>query len=383
MEKLILFFQIVVLAAFTMVGCTETEFSQKPPRLVKQEVNSGKVDILFVVDNSGSMYVEQEKMARAFPQLVSGLDIAGLNYRIGITTTDVTSNVNPQKNLAGLGTGVLQDGRLIKFPNGKIYLDNSDQANGTIQNYFTRTVQRPETHACENAGFVESQCPSGDERGIYAALKTVDRNEGSFFRTGSHIAFIFLSDEDVRGRGLGTFQIPNYPNNLLPTRGDYPTTLIEYVRGRLGETHTMSAHAIVTNNQTCQNQQYHQGNNQYIEAHIGHFYMRMTNPAQPSMLNPGVTLNSVANGKLMPGTIGSICDSNYTAQAGNIKNAVNAASFRHVSSQDLECVPEPDTFEMESLPSGVSWNFSPTKLQVIFSPALQAHQKARFSYLCP
>ncbi|MCO5114537.1 MAG: VWA domain-containing protein [Bdellovibrionaceae bacterium] len=381
MEKLIVVFQIVVLAAIASVGCTETEFSQKPPRTVKQEVNSGKVDILFVVDNSGSMYVEQTKMAAAFPTLVHGLDIAGLDYRIGITTTDVTSSLNPQKSLGGLEKGALQDGRLIKFGNGKLYLDNTDYDNGNIQGLFASRIQRQETLDCEAAGFVESKCPSGDERGIYAALKTVDRNEGKFFRTGSHIAFIFLTDEDVRGKGLAAFNIPGYPSSLLPTRGDYPATLIEYVLGRLGDTHTMSAHAIVTDTAQCRSQQVGQNNNSYIDANIGYFYMEMTNPSSPARVSQE-TLSQIAKGKLMVGTVGSICSANYTTQAGNIKNVVNQASFRHVAVQDLECVPESGTFQMDYIPAGISWSFSASQNQIVFSPALQAHQKAKFSYLC-
>lgn len=382
MEKLLGVFQIMVLATLVLAGCSETEFSQKPPRTVKQEVNSGKVDILFVVDNSGSMYAEQTRMAQAFPALVNGLDIAGLDYRIAITTTDVTSSMNPQKSLGGLEKGALQDGRLIKFSNGKVFLDNSDYDNGTIQGQFASRIQRQETLDCERSGFKESLCASGDERGIYAAIKAVDRNESKFFRTGSHIAFVFLTDEDVRGKGLEAFNIPDYPNKLLPTRGDYPATLIDYVLGRLGDTHTMSAHAIVTDSAQCRSQQIGQGNNPYIDANIGHFYMEMTSPNSPARIAQG-TLNDIARGKLLWGTVGSICSSNYTAQAGNIKNVVNQAAFRFISVQDLECVPEDGTFQMDYIPAGVNWAFSASKKQITFSPALQAHQKAKFSYLCP
>lgn len=48
------------------------------------------VDILFVIDNSGSMAEEQARLARNFPAFVAALDGMGAEYRIGITTTDVT-----------------------------------------------------------------------------------------------------------------------------------------------------------------------------------------------------------------------------------------------------------------------------------------------------
>jgi hypothetical protein len=47
------------------------------------------VDILFVIDNSGSMAEEQARLARNFPTFIASLDEMGADYRIGITTTDV------------------------------------------------------------------------------------------------------------------------------------------------------------------------------------------------------------------------------------------------------------------------------------------------------
>jgi len=48
------------------------------------------VDILFVIDNSGSMGVEQGTLAANFPAFIDVLEAQqfGASYRIGITTTD-------------------------------------------------------------------------------------------------------------------------------------------------------------------------------------------------------------------------------------------------------------------------------------------------------
>ena len=48
------------------------------------------VDILFVIDNSGSMADEQARLARNFTSFVSALDTMDVEYRIGLTTTDVS-----------------------------------------------------------------------------------------------------------------------------------------------------------------------------------------------------------------------------------------------------------------------------------------------------
>ena len=46
------------------------------------------VDILFVIDNSGSMAAHQERLSTAIPALVAPLSAAGLDLRIAVTTTD-------------------------------------------------------------------------------------------------------------------------------------------------------------------------------------------------------------------------------------------------------------------------------------------------------
>ncbi|HVH97667.1 MAG TPA: hypothetical protein VM869_03115 [Enhygromyxa sp.] len=47
-----------------------------------------KLDILVVIDNSGSMGEEQRQLIDAFPLLMDGLDIAGVDWRLAFTTTD-------------------------------------------------------------------------------------------------------------------------------------------------------------------------------------------------------------------------------------------------------------------------------------------------------
>ncbi|HEY0135732.1 MAG TPA: hypothetical protein VGB85_16725, partial [Nannocystis sp.] len=46
------------------------------------------VDILFVIDNSGSMAQHQQRLSTAIPALVAPLEAAGLDLRIAVTTTD-------------------------------------------------------------------------------------------------------------------------------------------------------------------------------------------------------------------------------------------------------------------------------------------------------
>ena len=48
-----------------------------------------KIDILFVVDDSGSMAQEQANLTTNFPQFISVIEQSGLDYRVAVTTTGV------------------------------------------------------------------------------------------------------------------------------------------------------------------------------------------------------------------------------------------------------------------------------------------------------
>lgn len=63
------------------------------------------VDILFVVDNSGSMAAHQQRLAAAIPALVDPLIAAGRSLRIAVTTTDVG---NPRCPATGPEKGAFQ-----------------------------------------------------------------------------------------------------------------------------------------------------------------------------------------------------------------------------------------------------------------------------------
>lgn len=151
--------------------------------------NYKKVDILFVIDNSGSMEYEQKNMAQRTSQFLTILQ--GLDYQIAVTTTD-------PRNIT------LGDGRLIALTggNGRKIIDTSLQVS-TAQNLLSQTLQRPERG-------------DGDEQGIRAVYRTIQRynnNESefrTFFREGAQFSVVLISDEDESDNTTR-----NDPANLL------------------------------------------------------------------------------------------------------------------------------------------------------------------------
>ncbi len=359
---------LMVLSGFT--ACSDTEFTKTDVSRQAYTVYVGQVEILFVMDNSGSMSVEQAKMAQGFPNLVQGLDLAGLDYRIGIITTDVSSETRKLVN-----NGRLQNGNFLQFPNGEYYLTPQTK---NIETEFLSTIKRPETLVCEQSNYDEDRCPSTDERGIYAAYLAVDGNKQNFFRKNGHLAIVFLSDEDVRGYG-------NSVDNLYPYRRpealDYPENLLSAINTRLGRNTDVSAHAIVTDTKSCRAAQRQQGGNRNIHGVIGRFYMAMTNPNGPSLINSasGRTMGSYAQGQLVPGTIGSICSNDYVSELGSIKNVLSKAK----SSERLRCkLIDPESLDVR-IDSDYSWTLSENLDEIIFNPPLPPGKSFQIGYECP
>ena len=172
-----------------------------------------KVDILFVVDNSISMTTEQRRLGAGFNGFMNIM--ANFDYQIAFTTTDMSGN-NPTQN-----------GRLLPIKGGNSYLLKWRDANYNRHiDLFRATVQR-------------SEIGSGDERGIYAAIKAFQRNEHGLIRSDADLALVIISDEDERSQGRSNL------NNRLESGKDYPDDLIQVVRQIKGNSKSFTAHAII------------------------------------------------------------------------------------------------------------------------------------------
>jgi hypothetical protein len=191
-------------------GCTNEQTKTVHYSYSETIPNDRNVDILFVDDNSGSMAEEQANMGMRFPTFMQSLK--GLNWQIGITTTDVTN------------TGA--NGHLLTYAGTNLKVINPQTPNAEMT--FDNTVQ------VGTAG-------SGDERGIYAANQAINLDEDKWIRPAAHLAIIIMSDEDERSDGT----------NLEPM--DMPDNLVSNIKTTLGATKTYSVHAIVTrpNDKVC------------------------------------------------------------------------------------------------------------------------------------
>lgn len=165
------------------------------------KVGSGKVDILFINDNSASMSKNQVHMAAKFSGFIQNLDAKSIDYRIAITTTD-------------LNTVSQAATRLITFGNGQKYVTQADSNRVTL---FNNAIIRNETLDCENliismfntygsvfqmnsyyAAQYPIKCPSSDTRGINTANLVVSENTAALMRADANLNVILISNDNVR-----------------------------------------------------------------------------------------------------------------------------------------------------------------------------------------
>ena len=185
----------VVLLFSSQLGCSNpVAFAPTPNAALKelsgtqktevftQDYVSKKLDIIFVVDNSGSMADEQRKMGDRISNFISTL--YDVDWQIAITTTDVSDGVY----------GLKGDFLTIAGTNGFILTPQTPNYLSAFQN----TIVRPESYNCTGG------CPSGDEQALRAAMMAIDKRDTSnkgFFRNGADLGLLVLSDEDEMSSG--------------------------------------------------------------------------------------------------------------------------------------------------------------------------------------
>lgn len=348
----------------------DTECTNSPNTVtVSFTFGIGDVDILFVDDNSGSMSVEQKKMATAFPTFLS--NISNLFYQIAIITTDVSASPNNTVLKAANGNGAFQDGKFLQFtdqtktPSGLYVIDRDTQ---NAEGLFRGTIERQESIVCDNSGFEPESCPSTDERGIYAANLAIERGEKNFFRPGAHLALVILSDENERSQGGLT--VGSLPLEVK----DMPETLVATLKS-LYPTKSLSVHSVVTNNESCRLAQT-QKSSTSIHAtlgFIGTHYM--------SLSNPSAALLSAGN--IVPGVVGSICATDYGSQLGNIANNIHDNSLD--APKALACRPIENSIHITTSPAGYERQISYVvdDQNRAFFYNVPTGVRVTFSYDCP
>ncbi|MGE0173576.1 MAG: hypothetical protein AB7T49_12335 [Oligoflexales bacterium] len=143
----------------------------------EQAAVTGIVDILIIVDNSGSMAEEQQNLSTKLDPILSYL--TNTDWQIGVVTTDAGSNCM---------RAVIKKG----------------EAN--IDTRFQQAIQAG-TNGASN------------ERGVYQAMKGLSCTTPSWVRSNSTLAVLIISDEDNCSKGCSS-NSGELPANLLKRISD-------------------------------------------------------------------------------------------------------------------------------------------------------------------
>lgn len=164
--------EVLIRPAYTEV------FHQNPPTMV---------DILLVVDNSGSMEDEQVKLSDGFDAFVEFFDVADIDYHIGVVTMD--TETSPGELVLSHGTRVI------------------DRSTEDADIVFRDMVQ---------VGVQGSAIEKGLESAMIALTPPqVDGVNGGFFRDDALLSIIFVSDEEDSSIG----PVNDYINELRDLKG--------------------------------------------------------------------------------------------------------------------------------------------------------------------
>lgn len=196
-----------------------------------------KIDILFVVDNSGSMAEEQANLASSFSNFISHFDEKKLKFQIGITSTDSRLSTSWWNNTGTYSADC--DGSPYPkpyqyFPNNGFgsllaYTGNPKILTPDTANYVTKFQQNTALGICGSGG--ESGLLAATQFLSPAKLASTGWNSG-FVRDDAFLAVIVLSDEDESvGDGSATYIKTNTTNKN--NRINNFISALEYAKGDL------------------------------------------------------------------------------------------------------------------------------------------------------
>lgn len=246
-------------------------------------VNSNnKVDVLVIIDNSGSMDSEQQNMASRFGTFLDQLKT--LDWQVAIITTDVSANAEKK------------DGRFLPFSSmSNAYILDSSMDLAAAKAAFATTIQRPSSEG------------SGAEQGIRATYRAIERAldpnllavnapNRAFFRPGAAFAALVVTDADETASG-GTKD------------SNRPEFLVKLVADSWMNQKTFSFHSIVvkSGDAACLKQSANEG--------YGYAYESLS--------------------RLTGGIIGTVCATDYGSQLADMGQGVAEL----VRSATLACQP--------------------------------------------
>lgn len=309
-----------------------------------------KLDLVLVIDDSNSMLADNRKLADRLSNLITKLGTNNIDWQMCATVT---------RGLPTSGGGTAWGASYYWQPAAISSSAAPNTSLGMVLKKGTPNVADIVKYTIDyiDAGWAGSD----DERGIKAAYRHVYNGDLRYsnngcYRADSAVAYIIISDEDVRSIGGDASQQVYQGELKALEEEDKPQVFVDFFKSTFGADRRFTVNSIIVKpgDTNCKDTQDAQG----AKSHYGFRYAELSN--------------------LTGGGIGSICDSDYSANMDLFFGRINSS----LSSVPLECSPYNGVATVTLTPAVTGMGSSVQGASVVFSSPVPAGTNIDIRYQC-
>jgi hypothetical protein len=307
---------VLVITTVFLISCSEDKasFSILPDQDLFQQSTSSfnnKLDILFVIDDSGSMSPYQTNLANNFNAFISNFITLGYDFRIAVITTSAWE---------------------AQFFGGASSQNRARFRNNSGHSILTPSTPNLTTAFAQNIS--AGTTGNGDERHTQSIKTALDHSFNASFgfpRSDAYMAVVMVTDEDDYSNSTTTCLQPNpgggCNNNAYNPGSAHPSMVghqtddyIDYLMVKTGSTTNprFNVSTIAVTDAACKNDP-----STHSAAMIGYRVMELALATE--------------------GIIGSICDTNFSASLNQIQQQISELSTQFYLSR----TPVPGTIKVK------------------------------------
>ncbi|MEQ1665253.1 MAG: hypothetical protein ABL927_07760 [Bdellovibrionales bacterium] len=207
-------------------------------------VTNSKADILWVIDNSGSMESSQSNVVNNLNSFIQDFSTKNLDFKMAVTSTDAYKEIfNGNTKCSQFRDGILNSS--CNTVNGRTYSGERILSPLTLNLTSVFLINASLTDSANNL------FGSGDERAFQSIKQALNSTlNAGFLRTDSFLSIIIVSDEDDFSHDNSSLN-ENYNSSLMHPIDTY-VTYLDSVTGSTPTNRRYNVNAMAIFDTTCQ-----------------------------------------------------------------------------------------------------------------------------------